>query len=132
VHFLDVACRKNRVKPKRLDAGAITALEGHLWAGNVRELRNAMERLAILVAEETVRPSHLAFLGPVATPGAAAVRGETGNLAAMMERHERVLVVAALERNRWRMTRTAEELGLERSHLYKKLKALGIERPVED
>jgi DNA-binding NtrC family response regulator len=60
------------------------------------------------------------------------VRGETGNLAAMMERHERVLVVAALERNRWRMTRTAEELGLERSHLYKKLKALGIERPVED
>jgi two-component system nitrogen regulation response regulator NtrX len=50
----------------------------------------------------------------------------------MMERHERALVLAALERNRWRMTKTADELGLERSHLYKKLKALGIEKPVED
>jgi two-component system nitrogen regulation response regulator NtrX len=42
------------------------------------------------------------------------------------------VVLAALERNRWKMTRTAEDLGLERSHLYKKLKALGIEKPVED
>ena len=50
----------------------------------------------------------------------------------MMERHERGVILATLERNRWKMTKTAEALGLERSHLYKKLKALGIERPVED
>jgi transcriptional regulator of acetoin/glycerol metabolism len=53
-------------------------------------------------------------------------------LAALMEQHERTLVLAALERNHWRMTKTADELGLERSHLYKKVKALGIERPVID
>ena len=45
----------------------------------------------------------------------------------MMERHERAVVLAALERNRWRMTKTAEELGLERSHLYKKAEQIGID-----
>ena len=49
-----------------------------------------------------------------------------------MRRHERALIVAALERNRWRMAKTARELKLERSHLYKKMKTLGIERPDDD
>jgi DNA-binding NtrC family response regulator len=131
-HFLDAACRKNRVKPKRLDADAIARLTRHAWPGNVRELRNAMERIAILVAESAVGASHLAFLDS-GVPVYAVEPGAGGaDLASMMERHEREIVLAALERNRWKMTRTAEVLGLERSHLYKKLKALGIERPVED
>jgi two-component system nitrogen regulation response regulator NtrX len=68
--------------------------------------------------------------------GAAATTTGTeetrGTLAARVDAFERKTVLEALERNRWRMTRTAEQLGLERSHLYKKLKALGIERPVEE
>jgi DNA-binding NtrC family response regulator len=131
-HFLDAACRKNRARPKRLDPGAIATLTRHSWPGNVRELRNAMERVAILAPSDLVDASQLTFLAPGTAAVAAPLHGEAGNLASMMERHERVLVVAALERNRWKMTRTAEELGLERSHLYKKLKALGIEKPVED
>jgi two-component system, NtrC family, nitrogen regulation response regulator NtrX len=98
----------------------------------VRELRNAMERVAILVPEDVVEAAHLLFLQPGASAVAPAADGVGSALASMMERHERGLVLAALERNRWRMTKTADELGLERSHLYKKLKALGIERPVED
>ena len=131
-HFLDAACRKNRMKPKQLDSRAVALLARHRWPGNVRELRNAMERVAILVASDVVDASHLAFLN--AGPAGAGPAGEDGanDLASMMERHERALVLAALERNRWKMTRTADELGLERSHLYKKLKALGIEKPVED
>jgi DNA-binding NtrC family response regulator len=129
-YFLERSCRKNRVKPKRLDADAAAALGRHAWPGNVRELRNAMERIAILVSDESVGAQHLTFLGT--GTGAPPSAGETGNLASMMERHERAVVRAALERNRWKMTKTAEELGLERSHLYKKLKALGIEKPVED
>jgi DNA-binding NtrC family response regulator len=131
-HFLDAACRKNRVKPKRLDADAIARLTRHAWPGNVRELRNAMERIAILVADGTVGSSHLAFLDPGAQVAAVEPGTAGSDLASMMERHEREIVLATLERNRWKMTRTAEVLGLERSHLYKKLKALGIERPVED
>jgi len=86
------------------------------------------------VSDENVRPAHLAFLSAEAAahaPAAGAGSG-TGALAGLMEQHERALVMAALERNHWRMTKTADELGLERSHLYKKVKALGIERPVVD
>ena len=131
-HFLDAACRKNRAKPKQLDPLAIATLTRHRWPGNVRELRNAMERVAILVASDVVDASHLAFLE--AGPSAVGPLDEGGpkDLASMMERHERALVLAALLRNRWKMTKTADELGLERSHLYKKLKALGIDKPVED
>ena len=125
-HFLEVACRKNRVRPKRLDADAISALGRYRWPGNIRELRNTMERAAILVVEETVEARHLGL--PDDRPETAG----PNDLASMMERHERSVVLAALERNRWKMTKTAGELGLERSHLYKKLKVLGIERPVED
>ena len=131
-HFLDAACRKNRAKPKQLDPRAIADLTQHRWPGNVRELRNAMERVAILVASDVVDASHLAFLDPVPSDVVPIEDSGTRDLASMMERHERALVLAALLRNRWKMTRTADELGLERSHLYKKLKALGIDRPVED
>jgi DNA-binding NtrC family response regulator len=131
-HFLDAACRRNRARPKRLDPGAIAALTRHAWPGNVRELRNAMERVAILAPSDLVDASQLSFLAPGASAAAEPLHGEARDLASMMARQERSLVSAALERNRWKMTKTAEELGLERSHLYKKLKALGIERPVED
>jgi DNA-binding NtrC family response regulator len=129
--FLEAACRRNRVKPKRLDAGALDALARHAWPGNVRELRNVMERVAILAPEETIGAVALGLERtrgaepPPAAPGA-------GALSEQLERHERAIVLACLERNHWKMTKSAEELGLERSHLYKKLKALGIERPVED
>ncbi len=131
-HFLDAACRKNRAKPKQLDPQAVAVLTRHLWPGNVRELRNAMERVAILVASEVVHASHLALLDAVPSAVVPIDDGGTKDLASMMERHERALVLAALLRNRWKMTKTADELGLERSHLYKKLKALGIDKPVED
>jgi DNA-binding NtrC family response regulator len=131
-HFLDAACRKNRVKRKRLDPDAAERLTRHPWPGNVRELRNAMERVAILVPEVTVGAAHLAFLDSGAQPAFQEPATPASDLASMMEQHERGIVLATLERNRWKMTKTAEALGLERSHLYKKLKALGIERPVED
>ena len=129
--FLEAACTRNRVRAKRLAPDAGEVLLRHPWPGNIRELRNAMERVAILITGDTVDASHLSFLAG-GSPSRAHVGREEGGLAAAMERHERELVLAALERNRWRMTRTAEDLGLERSHLYKKLRALGIERPVED
>jgi len=131
-HFLDAASRKNRAKSKQLDPGAVAVLTRHRWPGNVRELRNAMERVAILVASDVVDASHLAFLDAGPSAFAPTDDGGTKDLASMMERHERALVLAALRRNRWKMTKTADELGLERSHLYKKLKALGIDKPVED
>jgi DNA-binding NtrC family response regulator len=131
--FLAAACRRHHIRPKRLGDGALEALEAHSWPGNVRELRNAMERVSILAPGEEIASGDLAFLAPLggSGEGVPAPRGPF-DLAAEMERHERALVLAVLERSGWRMTRAARELGLERSHLYKKLRALGIDRPTED
>ncbi len=135
-HFLEASCRHNRIRPKRLSDEALGILERHDWPGNVRELRNAMERIAILVADEVVRDEHLRLLqGAVSGPDApAAARGQPAplDLAAQLKSQEKSIILAALERHRWRMSRAARELKLERSHLYKKMKALGIERPAED
>jgi len=155
-HFLEAACRRNRTRSKALDESAHAAIRAHAWPGNVRELRNAMERIAILVPGEMVSGEHLSALhggGPATTRSKSstpppAEKGASGDpdagtfvphdrrepfdLAAELERYERALILHALERARWRMTAAARFLGLERSHLYKKLKALGIERPVED
>jgi DNA-binding NtrC family response regulator len=148
VHFIETACRRNHVRAKHLSAEAIDRLQRHDWPGNVRELRNAMERVAILTTAETIGSAALDFLispasrgaAAPAGPGAAATSGPGGTapadndavgLASAMERHEKAVILEALERNRWKMTRAAKELGLERSHLYKKLKALGIAKPEE-
>ncbi|HKQ97175.1 MAG TPA: helix-turn-helix domain-containing protein, partial [Candidatus Polarisedimenticolia bacterium] len=63
---------------------------------------------------------------------AAGVPAGSFDLAAALEAHEKTIILAVLERTRWRMAKAARELNLERSHLYKKLKALGIDRPAED
>jgi DNA-binding NtrC family response regulator len=127
-HFLAAACRRNRVRGKELAADALGALDRYSWPGNVRELRNAMERAAIMTAGDEVRGNDLDFLHA----GRDAPPAERSELVAEVRRHERDLILAALERNRWRMARTARELKLERSHLYKKMKSLGIERPDDD
>jgi DNA-binding NtrC family response regulator len=139
-HFLAAACRKNRIRPKRISEEAMALLKRHSWPGNVRELRNAMERIAILVADDVVSDEHLRLLqvsGPARASGPAAAApadpgGGAADLATQVMRHEKAIILAALERHRWRMTRAARELNLERSHLYKKMKALGIERPADD
>ncbi|SRR6266704_791367 len=133
-HFLETACRRNRIRPKQISEAAMTTLERHDWPGNVRELRNAMERIAILAADDVVRDDHLNVLlgaGPPRVSGPAPA-GAPPDLATQLMHHEKAVILAALERHRWRMSRTARELNLERSHLYKKMKALGIERPTDD
>jgi len=139
--FLAAACSENGIQSKRLEAGALARLVAHDYPGNIRELRNLIERLVILSPAGTITtieveealprgagsqsPGTVPALEPAAagTPAAAPPR-----LRDTMAGLERQVIVAALARNAWRMTQTARELGLERSHLYKKIKALGIER----
>jgi len=131
-NLLEDACRRNRIRPKRLADDALARLAAHAWPGNVRELRNAMERVAILIAGDTVQAGDLGFLASAGAPAAATANSAPGDLAGALERHERSLIQAALERNGWKMAAAARELGLERSHLYKKVRALGIERPADE
>ena len=138
--FLETACRQFRVPVKALADDALDVLTRHEWPGNVRELRHAMNRAAILVPGALIHGADLEL--PDGGPARAAARRGSEPVAAVppagsfdlaeeLLRYEKALILGVLERNHWKMTRAAEELRLERSHLYKKLRALGIEKPPE-
>jgi DNA-binding NtrC family response regulator len=108
----------------RVTAGAMSLLMQHDWPGNVRELRNTLERLCIFAAEAVAEEEVQAAL-----PGVKAVTGKWrkgASLKDLVASAEREIVLAALEANGHHIANTARELGLERSHLYKKMRALGI------
>jgi DNA-binding NtrC family response regulator len=133
-HFAAQVSAQNGWKPQAFAPDAITELQRYAWPGNVRELRNVVERLMLLasggVDAATVRLAlpqiDSAGLSPGASNAAAAPRFE-GPLAQRVDAFEREQIIAELKRFHQRMTDTARALGLERSHLYKKCQALGID-----
>lgn len=129
-HFLELACETHDRPGKQITAGAMRVLEGYPYPGNVRELRNLVERLVILTPGETITESEARTLLPAmsGSPGDGYFRPGTP-LREMMESAEKDLIGRSLELHRGHVTNTAAELGLERSHLYKKMRALGIRKP---
>jgi DNA-binding NtrC family response regulator len=125
--FLELVCHENNLPLKGIDDSALRAMESHDFPGNVRELRNLVERLVILGSGESIGAADVARMLPGERAEGAAV--QDGPLRDRVADFERRAVRQVLERHGWQMTAAAAELGLERSHLYKKLKALGIERP---
>jgi two-component system nitrogen regulation response regulator NtrX len=126
-HFLRLASVENDLKPKRLSPRAIDLLIQMPWQGNVRELRNLMERLVVLVGKDVV--GHQEVMDVLQMPG---VRGEeTGPLPLRQARarFERQYILYRLTANRGNLGNTARELGIERTNLYRKMKQLGIQAP---
>ena len=129
-HFLNLACEANDRRGKQLTDGAVRLLAEYPYPGNVRELRNLIERLVILSPGDRVTEADARALLP-GTDARSSGLGyyEPGKpLREMIESAERDLVLRALEHHQNHITNTAADLGLERSHLYKKMKALGIRR----
>lgn len=108
---------------------ALTQLRAYNWPGNVRELRNVIERVLILNPKATrIEVKHLPVLVQrTEGRGGAAGREEFTTLQQAREAYERDYILKELERTLGNVTRAAESLGLERSHLYRKMKALGIQ-----
>jgi two-component system nitrogen regulation response regulator NtrX len=109
---------------------AINQLKSYHWPGNVRELRNVMERVLILNPKATrIEAKHLPMLVQ-RTDGIGRATGngreEFSTLQAAREAYERDYILKELDRSHGNITRAAEALGLERSHLYRKMKTLGI------
>ena len=126
-HYLEVCAAQYGQRPKRLSREAQQVLDQYAWPGNVRELRNLMERLAIMVPGESVRPQDLVLL-----PGLHAPRGEdiewTGPLKEAREGFEREFIRRALARNHGNISKTAEELMIERRHLYRRMASVGLQK----
>jgi two-component system, NtrC family, nitrogen regulation response regulator NtrX len=110
-------------RPRELSDAALDVLMRYNWPGNVRELRNLIERLVIVCPQQRIEPHHLP---PELFRGGKGAQNVYASLHEAREAYEREFILRKLEENQWNMTRTAFALGLERSHLYRKMKSLGI------
>ncbi len=122
-HFLAHFAEENGLPPKTLTSGAMTLLLGHDWPGNVRQLRNVIERLVVLSDGEAIdaREVRHALRRPPAPHEATLT-----NLRAAREAFEREHIRRTLLAHEGRIRETAEALGIDRSHLWKKMKRYGL------
>ena len=133
-HFAELFTRENNFHAKRFTAEALAALQRGRWKGNVRELRNTIERVIIMTPGDAVNASDLpesvrAEAPPVLAPED---RGDQPNtLRGFKESAERAFLIQKLRENDWNISRTAETIGTPRSNLYKKLEQYNIRQDVD-
>ena len=125
-HFMALLAAEYGRRPKRLAPEGAARLQQYSWPGNVRELRNVIERLIIMVGGDTITAQDLGFLGRDGVPETAAPQGPVQPLSEARDRFEKEYILQTLAAQQGNMSRTAEVLGVERSNLYKKLRAFGI------
>ncbi len=143
-HFVDTLSKLAGLRAVELDAALLARLQQHDWPGNVREVRNTVERLLIfsqgrppgmalleeLLGGEPVGFPHLLTpedAGEVGEAAATDSGSDSPNLRQAVEGFERQHIMARLRAHGGQVAATARELGLERSHLYKKMRALGVD-----
>jgi two-component system nitrogen regulation response regulator NtrX len=121
--FIGQFARRDGVPAKRVNTAAMAKLQAANWPGNVREIRNVVERLVVMVPDEEIRPDHLDL-----RPGVTrlALPDELLPLKEARASFERGYIEQVVEACGGNMSQAAKLLGLERSHLYRKLRALGM------
>jgi two-component system nitrogen regulation response regulator NtrX len=134
--FAESFCSENGLKAKVIAADAIEALARLPWRGNVRELRNAVERLMIMTPAAVVHAADIpAGLGLAAPGEPQAELPAAGSAAATLQDFkdaaERAFIIAKLEEHDWNVAATAKAIDTPRSNLYKKLETYGIRRETD-
>ncbi len=124
-HFLHEAAVKSGKRAKSFSASAQKRLRNYVWPGNVRELKNLVERLFIMSPGDTIDARDLP--AEIIETDAMTIPEEFSSLREAREDFERRFILSALRKNRGNVSRTAEELGIERSNFYRKLKGYGID-----
>jgi len=127
--FLDTFAAAYGRRPKHFSEPALEILLRYRWPGNVRELRNLVERMVIMVSGDRIERRHLPQTLTNHHSHSGHSRGASGGFSTLHEAraaYERDYILRKLDENHGNVSRTAEALGLERSHLYRKMKTLGI------
>jgi two-component system nitrogen regulation response regulator NtrX len=121
-YFADSFCRKTGRALKKFDKSAMNIFERYHYPGNIRELANYVERIVILSQAAVIDAGEISLYLPH-----LAASDISGPLKLAAEQFERDYISKCIARAGGNMTKAAEILGLERSHLYKKMKSLGME-----
>jgi two-component system nitrogen regulation response regulator NtrX len=122
-YFLEEFCARNNFKRKVLDTDVFPMLESYGWPGNARELRNVIERMAILTQGERLTRDSI--------PVEVRVQREAGPKSTIQEAREsaeREHILRALDESNWNVSGAARALGMERTNLHKRIRALGLTR----
>ena len=133
--FLEEICNDYGMPPKKLSDGALDALKAQPWTGNIRELRNMVERLIILSDRTITENDVKAFANPSApaAPAPANLEPQTDyeqftNFQEYKDFAERAYIKFKLEKNNWNVSKTADDIDIQRSHLYSKIEKFGLKR----
>ena len=143
-HFASRLSAENNLRPVRFEPRAVEVLQRQHWRGNIRELRNAIERLMIMAPGDTVRledlPARVLGAGPawsegqrstIAVTGTTAAETATGTLREFKDAAERAFLVRKLREHNWNISKTADTIDTPRSNLYKKLEQYGISQDAD-
>src|SRR5439155_3180554 len=121
-HYIEYFSRENNTRPKRIAPGALDAMQRYRWKGNIRELRNTVERLIIMSGGDTIDLPDLPTA--IRVPGVASFKPNDADptaastLRAFKDTSERAYLVAKLRENGWNISKTAEVIDTPRSNLY--------------
>lgn len=149
-HFIREACETAGREVEAFDRDAMSVMQSYAWPGNIRQLENVVERAVLLSSDRILgvqdlppeligsQPDRLNDLGnPGASPGSSSASGGATStvpvagqsLRDALEVPEREIILFALRRNQWNRAATADELEINRTTLYKKMKRLGLDDP---
>jgi two-component system nitrogen regulation response regulator NtrX len=130
-HFIDTAIAEQRLPPRTVTADAIERLSRMEWSGNVRELRNTVERLLILARANEITVADVDRLVSGGTQAGGSLSGDllsAPTFAEFKDRAERAFILAKLREHDWNVSETARAVDMPRSNLYKKIERYGLVR----
>lgn len=123
-YFLNEFCSRNNFRAKKWSEETLAVLEDYAWPGNIRELRNTVERMAILTRGDEIDEEAV----PVEIRIARGASASKSNLREARDSAEREHILKALEESKWNVSSAARVLGMERTNLHKRIRALGLVR----
>jgi len=127
-HFLEQFCYQIGRAVPTLQPSALAALRRHRWPGNIRELRNTVERICYLCSEDEISADDLMLSGAIGNSGSSAtVVAQSNDLATATKAFQVDHITRAIAHCNGNMTEAAEQLGLHRSNLYRKMRQLGMQ-----
>jgi two-component system nitrogen regulation response regulator NtrX len=143
--FLDDICRGYGMPVKTISMDAMLALQALPWTGNVRELHNMIERLIILSDKVITGDDVVAFANPgggtnigsatsnvqVSRKGTLTNFDQFNNFQEYKDHAEKEYIKFKLEKNNWNVSKTADDIDIQRSHLYSKIEKFGLKRVTE-
>ena len=127
--FLEEICQDNGINKKQFTARGMEEMKNIHWSGNIRELRNVVERLVILCDEKITDEDVLLYANNgKKKPGTIDAISEFDKFQEFKDFAEKMFIDAKLKKNNWNVAKTAAEIDIQRSHLYNKIDKFGLKR----